>query len=114
MQINDFTNQYLLHDSLIEEIHYNSKNQTLTLKVDFCYWMQDNYTDEQPETGVIYLTFYNVPEYDNISGIIDSYSVLDFMFDSGVVIINLLDDYHNDYYELRFISDNVAVTHEAK
>lgn len=114
MNILDFSKLYTLHDSLIEEIQYDSERQKLIFKIDFCFWMQDGYQDTDPETGILYLSFSDVPNYENICGEIDCYSILDFSFHSGVVTINVLDDYHNEMFELCFRADDVEVTQETE
>ena len=55
MKILEFIEKYNLHDSLLEKSEYDG--QTARLFIDFCYWQQDWYTDDMPETGNIIVTF---------------------------------------------------------
>ena len=51
MKINELLNKYTFHDSLLENISYDKENSKLTLTIDFCFWMQNDYDESQPETG---------------------------------------------------------------
>ena len=48
MTIKDFISNYKLHDSLVENITQNTETSELILSIDFCYWMQGNYNNEEP------------------------------------------------------------------
>ena len=70
MTIEDFRNKYYLHDSSIEKIFYDAKNNKLALIIEFCFWWQPWYDKNTPTNGKISVTFENVSifEYaDNIS-----------------------------------------------
>ena len=109
MLIKDFVDQYTLHDSLIESILYNDNEKRLEMVIDFCSWMQDGYKDTEPETGIILLTFEGVDAYNGIVGEVNSFSILDFLFDNTTVRINILDDFHNEFYEVCFMADAVTM-----
>jgi hypothetical protein len=70
MTLQDFRGKYYLHDSSIEKIDFDAENKTLTLTIEFCFWMQNWYDKTTPKNGLIAVTFENVSlfEYDaNIS-----------------------------------------------
>ena len=56
----DFTKKYNLHDSLLEKLEISKDNRTVTLTVDFCYWQQNEYTQGEPETGMVKAVFTEV------------------------------------------------------
>lgn len=63
MEINDFLRNYYLHDSLLESIDYNKSEKTLVLSIDFCYWTQQGYKDDEPENGMIKVIFRDVANF---------------------------------------------------
>ena len=53
MTITEFAKKYYLHDSTIDKIEYDAENKKLTLKIDFCFWMQLWYEQGKPETVIL-------------------------------------------------------------
>lgn len=110
MKLQDFVKKYELHDSLLEYIIYNRQKQELVLDIDLCYWMQKNYKDSEPETGMIKLVFEGVKEYSEMTGEVADFSILnvDVTDDNGVKI-SVLDDENNEFHEVSFNADSVRV-----
>lgn len=50
MRISQFLKNYILHDSSIDEILYDSITQSCKFKIELCNWMQEGYKDDEPET----------------------------------------------------------------
>ena len=67
MTLQEFRGQYYLHDSSIEKIAFDAENKTLTLTIEFCFWMQNWYDKTTPKNGLIAVTFEDVSifEYDD-------------------------------------------------
>lgn len=67
MTLQEFREKYYLHDSSIEKIDFNADKKVLTLKIDFCFWMQLWYKKSEPTNGFIRVTFEDISlfEYDN-------------------------------------------------
>ena len=53
MKISEFIKAYNLHDSLLEKVEYDSEKKIVEIMIDFCYWQQTGYNDNDPETGLI-------------------------------------------------------------
>ena len=68
MNIKEFDEKYYLHDSLVNSIAHDERNKTVTIMLDFCYWMQQDYKKGEQENGLLKVTFKNVTEYDGIQG----------------------------------------------
>ena len=64
LNIVEFKGKYYLHDSTIDKIEYDAENKKLTLTIDFCFWMQEWYSENNPENGLIAVTFENVSFYE--------------------------------------------------
>jgi|GEM_PF-2076529 len=66
MTLQEFRAKYYLHDSSIEKMDFDAENKTLTMKIDFCFWMQLWYKKLEPTNGFIRVTFEDVSlfEYD--------------------------------------------------
>ena len=110
MTITKFLSRYNLHDSLISEITFD--DDKLFITVDFCYWMQNGYKDDDPETGVINLIFHDVHSYDGITGKVDDFSILDVVYKDNFIIFSICDDYNDVFYKLKFTASSVNVMHE--
>ena len=67
MTLQEFRGQYYLHDSSIEKIEYDADKKVLTMKIEFCFWMQLWYDKTTPKNGLIAVTFEDVSlfEYDD-------------------------------------------------
>jgi hypothetical protein len=63
LTLTEFEYKYYLHDSDIEKIEYDAENKTLTLTIEFCFWMQNWYDKATPKNGLIAVTFENVSHY---------------------------------------------------
>lgn len=66
MTLQEFRAKYYLHDSSIEKIDFDADKKLLTMKIDFCFWMQNWYDKTTPKNGLIAVTFEGVSlfEYD--------------------------------------------------
>lgn len=109
MTIKNFISNYELHDSLLEKVTYNTESSELILSIDFCYWMQENYDNEEPETGMINIIFKNVFEFSGFEGECDDYSILHTKFIDGKISMGVLDDFSNEYYTITFYADEVII-----
>ena len=98
MKIDDLLKKYCFHDSLINEISY--ANNEVKITIDFCFWMQEEYQDGTPETGIVYLRLPDVKSYNGITGKIDSYSILETEYNDNTLSILIMDDFHNNSYSL--------------
>lgn len=67
MTLQEFRAKYYMHDSSIEKIDFDAENKILTMKIDFCFWMQLWYKKPEPTNGFIRVTFEDVCifEYDD-------------------------------------------------
>ncbi len=111
MTIQELEKRYYFHDSGINKIDYNKEKETLVFAIDLCYWAQEWYKEGEPELMEIKLTFEGIKEYDGLTGDIDCFTVLDGIVEDGKWRFNILDDFHNDYYEYTFSPTNVEVEH---
>lgn len=111
MTINSFLSEHYLHDSLVEKVTY--ENNTVDLTIDFCFWMQDGYRENEPETGIIHLHFTDVASFSGPSGPLDDYSILEADYQEGCLTLLLMDDFNNTSYEVKITSasGNVEVSY---
>ena len=109
MTIQTFIEKYYLHDSLITKITHNETS--VNIEVEFCYWQQENYKEGDLEVGMIEISFSDISFFDSgsLSGEIDYYSILEAEIDADILIINLLDDFNDEYYTISIKADKVAV-----
>lgn len=107
MTINELLKKYSFHDSSIEKIEYCEKDELLTFTVDFCFWLQSDFVEGNKENGLIKLIFHNVKQYNNLSGDIDSFEILDAVETKGGVLLNVSDAFNRKYYEIAIESNDV-------
>ncbi|MBQ7172422.1 MAG: hypothetical protein IJR89_09130 [Clostridia bacterium] len=110
MTINELQNKYYFHDSLLDEVIIDKQHATVSLRIDFCFWAQNGYKDEDPETGMIVLSFTGVKKYPEIEGELDSYSILKTScLQDDTWLMVTLDDETDTCYELSISADKVTV-----
>ncbi len=63
MTLQEFTGKYYLHDSLFDSVTYDIESKSVEMRIDFAYWMQEWYTDDIPETGIITVIFKDVQQF---------------------------------------------------
>ena len=102
MTINELLDKYHFHDSTIEEITYYISNGKLEFIIDFCYWLQNGYSDGDKENGLVKLCFSSVDDYEWKTGVIDSFAILEIDIEDSTVKMNILDAFNNKFYEIQF------------
>lgn len=115
MTVKEFLDKYYLHDSSFEEVTYEPSKRELTLLVDFCFWMQDDYADGEPENGFLRTTFHNVESYSCPDG--DPCGEFVVILDSkineqGEYVVILMDEIENHYFEMHISASEVTATPE--
>lgn len=122
MTLQEFRRKYYLHDSSIEKIEYDADKKVLTMKIEFCFWMQNWYDKTTPKNGLIAVTFEDVSifEYDDdiadkiFSDELDS-EIRDAELDAdgNLEFFSVEYDYNSDddiYWLLKIKAANVEVT----
>lgn len=110
MTMKKFCEAYYLHDSSLEKVIYSTEEKTLTLIIDFCFWMQDDYQDGYPENGYISVIFSGVSAYEGISCGDVSFGILQSRADAeDKLTIAMIDDNDNLYSELSIAATSVEV-----
>ena len=110
MYISNFFSQYNLHDSLLESIKFDEINKLAILTVDFCYWQQEKYMDNQPETGMVNIIFTNVSHFNYEPYSINSDEITDVKLNSdNSVTIVTLNDITNESHTILIAADNVQI-----
>ena len=122
MTLQEFRAKYYLHDSSIEKIDFDAENKTLTLTIEFCFWMQLWYDKTTPKNGLIAVTFENVLlfEYDEniadriFSDIDSEIREVELDANGNLEIFSVEYNYNSDsddiYWLLKINAANVKVT----
>ena len=122
MTLQEFRAKYYLHDSSIEKIDFDAENKTLTLTIEFCFWMQNRYDKTTPKNGLIAVTFEDVSlfEYDDdiadriFSNIDSEIRNAELDADGNLEIFSVEYNYNADsddiYWLLKIKAANVEVT----
>jgi hypothetical protein len=112
MTLHELVANYNLHDSYFEDIIYNENSRQLIMKINFCFWMQENYTDGTPENGIITILF------ENVSNLLcrvaeincNTFSIIATEVQNTTIIFKLTDDLNQEYMELSFDSSQAIIT----
>ena len=112
MTIDTFVKHYNLHDSYITSAEYSADSRHLCLQIDFAFWMQESYKEGEPENGTISVKFQDVDQYlceggDPAGAFV---GILGSEYNDGLLIIKLLDDETNEYFEMQIKAGSVDVT----
>ena len=108
MTIKDFVANYIMHDSLIDKVEILENGSTIVLWIDFAFWMQEDYNENDPETGSLKVTFKNVIHYmipENVNW--DEISILESKTDGDYIKFALINDMTDDYLEISIKADSV-------
>ncbi len=111
MTIAEFANRYNLHDSYIEAVKYDPESRSVVLTIQFLFWMQNDYVEGSPETGLLYVTFHNASRYscenenpaDPFSGILTAECK------NGDLILKLMNDKTGRYFEVVISAEDVTL-----
>lgn len=109
MNLNDFVNNYILHDSLIDKIELLGDNTTIVLWLDFAFWMQKDYNETAPETGILKVTFSDVSSYlipENVNW--NEISILETTIENGNIKFLLINDMTDEPLEIIICAGNVT------
>lgn len=110
MTINEFTNRFNLHDSLLENVIYDKTAKKVTLSIDFCYWQQDGYQDDMDETGMILVEFDEVIELKYAPYQINSDEIVAISEKDDEITLTVFNDILNDNVDIIIGAKNVTVT----
>ncbi|MCR4606070.1 MAG: hypothetical protein K5639_08750 [Eubacterium sp.] len=113
MSIKDFVENYIMHDSLIDSVNISDDGTKIEVQIDFAFWMQKNYVESDPETGIISVvfagvTYYEVPKSVNW----DEISILETKMENQYVKFLLINDMTDDYLEMVISAEEVSVQAE--
>lgn len=109
MTAHDFVKNYIMHDSLIDSIEVLDAGRTLVLMIDFAFWMQVGYNENDPETGLLQVTFSDVSDY-SIPKDADwnEISILEATASGNTVKFSLMNDMTDAYLELIICSEQIV------
>lgn len=102
---------YDFHDSLLESIDYDRKNNKINIEVDFCCWKQAEYKEKDDETAIIVLCFENVV-YANIPDVtLNSDEIIEFSLLENDTTLKVVafNDIVNASYEIIVKADIVKI-----
>lgn len=122
MTLYELREKYYFHDSSIVKVDFDADKKVLTLKISFCFWMQEWYDESEPTNGLIRLTFEDVSifEYDEditeriFSDIDSEIQEAELDTDGNLVFFSVeTPDFSNDdediYWQLKINAENVEV-----
>ena len=109
MTIQEFSDRYYLHDSIVSSINYNKDAETLEIVLDFCYWAQEGYDKSHPATGPLIITFKGVSKYDGPLGEFDWWGISTAEDRNDSYYILMDDDYHNMIQEIIITPTDIDV-----
>lgn len=115
MKIHELLQKYDFHDSLIESININEKNNQITMLIFLCNWLQKDYAENQPENIRIQLVFKNVSDFSKEESGNRQFSdeivdVQQIQLEGGRSQLKFLVTIWNDIRSITFETDGVELT----
>ena len=110
MTLSDLFENYCFHDSRLTAVAYNTSKSELEIDVDFCYWMQDDYQEGDPEIGSLLLTFNGVRDFNPPDGLGGRHRILGLeLVDNSEFVFVLLDPQKEDVIRLCIKAESVSM-----
>lgn len=111
MKLSEFVSRYNLHDSYIESVEYDRSRRITTLKIHFAFWMQADYREGTPETGLLIAAFHNVRQYQCEGGDPAGpfVGILGTECNGDRITISLLDDETVNCFNMTIAAEDVTV-----
>ena len=109
MTAKEFVSNFIMHDSLIDNVEVLDDGKTIIISIDFAFWMQNGYKECNPETGTLEVVFANVNNYtipENVDW--SAISILETSLSNDSVKFSLMNDTTDDYLELIINSQNIS------
>ena len=105
-----FVTDFIMHDSLMEDVVIRDNGTTIVMLIDFAFWMQRWYKKTEPETGTLKVVFehvgdYSIPNDTNW----DEISILETNANGSSVKFLLMNDSTDDYLEIVINSNQITV-----
>lgn len=94
MTLKEFAEKYYLHDSFINSYHFNEETAQVILDISFAFWMQENYSESDPETGYLKVIFHEVTTFECKDG-----------DPAGAFVGILKTEAHDDGFVITFLDD---------
>ena len=111
MTIQELATNYNMHDSLIDSFSVDDQEKTIRIIIDFAFWMQDNYSEGDPETGPLNVTFLNVSNYSVPEQLpLDEISILKTSVLDNAFVFTILNDITDECFDIRIKADSVMVS----
>lgn len=63
MTLQEFLTKYNFHDSLIDDVSFDTVSKKVLMRIDFAYWMQEWYTENLAETDTLTIIFNEVSQF---------------------------------------------------
>ena len=77
MTLKEMVEKYYFHDSSIDSVEFDPETREVTLLIDFCNWMQEDYSSDKEENIVLKLVFSNVSRISGEKPLFDLIGILD-------------------------------------
>lgn len=109
MTLTDFKRKYNLIGSLLESITVDKGMTSVTLEIDFCYWLQADFVEENKETGMVKICFSKCDKCDISNHEINSDEIVNVEVTDDTIDICVENDLSNNYYHIIISSSNVEL-----
>ena len=110
MKVKDLVKNHNLTGSLLESIQVSDDGKTICLEIDYCYWQQTNYNEEDEETGILLFTFKNCDFFSFDDYNINSDEIVKVELNNNELVICVENDLTGNYHYIRINAQNVTVS----
>ncbi|MBQ7522946.1 MAG: hypothetical protein IJT07_00265 [Oscillospiraceae bacterium] len=120
MTAEEFVNQFSMHDSFFESIAIDN-NGSISMIVNFAFWMQKNYQMGTPKNGLIEVRFHDVADFSCTQviheairrkadkGFWEAFNIWSTDLQNGYVVFTIFNDNTDDEYEMHIKADYITI-----
>ena len=91
-------------------ISFDQNHNSIEIAIDFCFWMQPDYKEGMPETGMVQLIFNDVQEFMGKSGNYNDVTILDIIVsENNKLTFQIIDEDNKEYMELIVIAESAEI-----
>lgn len=109
MDIEELLGKYSFHDSLIDGAYFYEGKKELIFYVELLFFAQDGYVKGESEVAFAKIVFKDVESFDGKTGKLSSWTILNVIYEKGVLTWCLEGEGWGDYHEWSFSSSGAEV-----
>lgn len=106
----EFITKYNFHDSLIDDVSFDSVSKQVLMRVDFACWMQKWYTEDMAETDILTIIFNEVSQFVCPKDVPwEQISIIQASLDDDIIKFALMNDITDGYLDVFIKCESISI-----